>query len=243
MKLVPLLLSTLFSSCASTASCLYGVTDCGPNNSCVKISQKEADCRAYSSNLPEVLFPMSSSPEVYCDQGNLAPNGSSHAFNNTSFSLDLMTNRNLPAATIKAGVGGQVIAYNKCVKKNDECGNGFGNHVLILNDDGYLFFYAHLEKVLVKTGELIKKGQNLGIEGNTGWTGENNRHLHFSVHYSWKKLGLDYLKTNVGHLPDSVPFKINVCQPNYSDCKIKFTDSRDLKCTRTTNKVEWLKVL
>lgn len=132
------------------------------------------------------------------------------------------------AGTAIAASTGTVISYSDCKNKNDQCGNGFGNYVQILRNDGYLLFYAHLDKVFVQTGDKVKVGQKIGIEGNTGWTGENNRHLHFSVHFNWKDLGYEALKNNVGWLPNSVPFRmIN-------------SDSRDIRCTRVTGHLDWL---
>jgi murein DD-endopeptidase MepM/ murein hydrolase activator NlpD len=61
----------------------------------------------------------------------------------------------------------------------DSCGLGLGNHIRILHKDGFVSFYVHLEKVLVETGDLVKAGQPIGIEGWTGLAG--HRHLHWDV--------------------------------------------------------------
>ena len=56
-----------------------------------------------------------------------------------------------------------------------------GNHVVIDIGNGMYTFYAHLQKgsVLVKKGQLVKRGQALGKLGNTGNT--SAPHLHFHV--------------------------------------------------------------
>lgn len=62
-----------------------------------------------------------------------------------------------------------------------------GNLVKVRNDTtGYTIYYQHLESVSVTLNSTIKKGQVLGIEGNTGrvWSanGGTGIHLHFEVH-------------------------------------------------------------
>lgn len=62
-----------------------------------------------------------------------------------------------------------------------------GNLVKVRNDiTGYTVYYQHLESVSVTLNSTVKKGQVLGIEGNTGrvWSanGGTGIHLHFEVH-------------------------------------------------------------
>jgi murein DD-endopeptidase MepM/ murein hydrolase activator NlpD len=56
-----------------------------------------------------------------------------------------------------------------------------GNHIVIKHQDGSVAQYWHLEQngVLVKVGELVKKGQVIGLSGNTGYTAFP--HLHFQI--------------------------------------------------------------
>jgi murein DD-endopeptidase MepM/ murein hydrolase activator NlpD len=58
---------------------------------------------------------------------------------------------------------------------------GDGNHIIVQHDDGSTAHYWHLEKngVLVKVGEIVKKGQLIGYSGNTGYTAFP--HLHFQI--------------------------------------------------------------
>lgn len=221
-------------------SCQYGVDQCGKNQACVQFYPDDARCMNLPAIAIDITFPMQAEYGAWCDQGPLSPIGNSHAFTNTSFALDLSSNRNHSAAKIIASSAGKVITYNKCKTQNDDCGGGFGNYVQILREDGVMLFYAHLDEVYFKTGDHVSPGQIIGLEGNTGWTGKENRHLHFSVHHDWRELGFDYLSKNVGHTPKSVPFNINACQPNQLNCGNKFIDVRKLKCTRVTNQIDWL---
>jgi peptidoglycan hydrolase CwlO-like protein len=61
--------------------------------------------------------------------------------------------------------------------------SSYGNVVFIThNVDGKIWttVYAHMEKRDVKEGEIVKKGQQLGLMGNTGRS--FGAHLHFELH-------------------------------------------------------------
>ena len=58
--------------------------------------------------------------------------------------------------------------------------------------DGYTVMYAHLSKVLVQEGEMVKKGQKVAESGNTGLS--TGPHLHYSLWKGEKLLDpMDYL--------------------------------------------------
>ncbi len=56
---------------------------------------------------------------------------------------------------------------------------GYGYYVMVRHNDGNTTLYAHLSKISVKTWETVKKGQNIGLSGNTG--NSTGPHLHFEV--------------------------------------------------------------
>lgn len=55
----------------------------------------------------------------------------------------------------------------------------WGNYVKLIANDGTLIFYCHMSKRLVKKGDKVKKGDPIGIEGNTGYS--FGSHCHFEV--------------------------------------------------------------
>jgi hypothetical protein len=64
--------------------------------------------------------------------------------------------------------------------------------VAVQAGDGTVHYYCHLASRAVKYGDKIKKGQRIGIMGNTGYS--FGAHLHFEVRRNNKAINAaDYL--------------------------------------------------
>ncbi len=55
-----------------------------------------------------------------------------------------------------------------------------GNHIIVDHTRGLQTEYMHLNKMLVKRGESVTKGQQIGLMGTTGRS--TGTHLHYEVH-------------------------------------------------------------
>lgn len=58
---------------------------------------------------------------------------------------------------------------------------GLGHHIVISHENGYETLFAHMSKRLVKRGQQVKRGQEIGLVGNTGRS--TGSHLHYEIHY------------------------------------------------------------
>ena len=80
-------------------------------------------------------------------------------------------------ADIKAFVEGKVI-FAMFAPLGTGVG-GFGNAVLIQDKNGYVHLYGHLFSIAVKVGDVVKQGQVIGKQGNTGQSAGS--HLHYEI--------------------------------------------------------------
>lgn len=55
----------------------------------------------------------------------------------------------------------------------------YGNLVKIKHDNGYETYYAHCNKLLVKVGDIVEKGQLIAKMGMTG--NATGSHIHFEI--------------------------------------------------------------
>ncbi len=56
---------------------------------------------------------------------------------------------------------------------------GYGNYVVIVHRGGLVTLYGHLHKSIVKAGDQVAQGQQIGYEGSTG--NSTGPHLHFEL--------------------------------------------------------------
>lgn len=168
-----------FPSCKSQQICIR------------KEKDKPAICETapLTAPLKDLGLPFDPKEEVYCTHSS---GSGSHSWTNAFYALDLASSYDKPASTILASADGKAFVFlgedgKPCPEpvgkpqkaESSDCGNSWGNHIKVLHDGGYYTFYVHLNRVLVKNGSLVKKGQPIGIEGWTGAAG--HRHLHWSV--------------------------------------------------------------
>ncbi len=93
---------------------------------------------------------------------------------------------------IGASYGTNILAANSGTVIKAGYNSSYGYMVMIDHGGGIVTLYAHSSKLLVKTGDVVKKGQTIALIGSTGMS--TGPHLHFEVRVNGVyKNPLDYV--------------------------------------------------
>lgn len=105
--------------------------------------------------------------------------GFSHNDDENHHAVDFAADIGTPVLAARAGTVMQVESDFDKASLSAERFGGRANFVRILHDDGTMAVYAHLkvEGVTVRIGQRVRRGQTIGLSGNTGFT--TGPHLHF----------------------------------------------------------------
>ena len=74
--------------------------------------------------------------------------------------------------TVTAAAPGVIVAVG-------HSGVGYGNYVVIGHGGGIMTLYGHLLETDVLVGDVVGRGQRIGLEGSTGWS--TGPHVHFEL--------------------------------------------------------------
>jgi murein DD-endopeptidase MepM/ murein hydrolase activator NlpD len=89
--------------------------------------------------------------------------------------------RKHPGIDFAAKKGAPIYAAADGVIKLARYNGGYGNCVFVDHLYGYETRYGHMSKILVRSGQKVKRGEKIGLVGKTGIA--TAPHLHFEVHY------------------------------------------------------------
>ena len=121
----------------------------------------------------------------------------SHTDAQNLYAVDFAADIGTPVLAARDGVVMQVESDFAKAGLSLEKFGGRANFVRILHEDGTMALYAHLQEsgVLVRVGQRVRAGQEIGLSGNTGFT--TGPHLHFVV------------QVNRGMRLESIPFRMH----------------------------------
>ena len=80
------------------------------------------------------------------------------------------------------------------IKQASYTTGGYGKRILIDHGYGYKTLYGHCSKILVEVGQHVKRGEVIGLVGNTGLS--TRSHLHYEVRVNNKPVNPIYYYAN-----------------------------------------------
>ena len=87
---------------------------------------------------------------------------------------------------MRAGMNTPVYATADAVVEYSGLEKGYGRLIILDHTYGFRTYFAHLNKIKVKNGQFVKKGELIGYTGNSGVS--NGPHLHYEVRFIQRSL-------------------------------------------------------
>jgi hypothetical protein len=182
---------------ASTTACAVGErTACAAGSYCAaELDRKTMTCPVMGACAPlpapadlVLSLPVPAGARVFCSKGSLTEPGDTHSTCSDSrrFALDLASSAFEAPLLVLASADGVAHGWGHCPttdlnhQEPDSCNLGLGNVVRVQHAGGLFSQYAHLSAILIAPGQAVRRGDPIGVEGNTGAAGP--KHLHFSLH-------------------------------------------------------------
>ncbi len=222
---------------ALIAACTVGGSECPKGSFCTaEWNDKAQTCPGVGQceplpAIPSATFslPVPKGEAVYCGKKGPAKPGDSHNGCNPSnrFAVDLVSSAFTPPHLVVSSADGVAWPVGGCFTKDlthqdgeDFCNQGWGNYVRVQHEGGLYSQYAHLAAILVDAGKAVKRGDPIGIEGNTGIAGA--KHIHWSVHRGTAKDGGPSIPFKVATSSGPVPLSDLACGDWTKDAKPDF---------------------
>jgi murein DD-endopeptidase MepM/ murein hydrolase activator NlpD len=140
----------------------------------------------YTEQDEKALFPVTPFSELPKESKLIIENGHLSYFS-MPYSGILTSNYGWREGKVHKGIdidlrkGDQVVSAFDGKVRIARVQGGYGNVVVIMHPNGLETVYAHLSKLKVKPGEVVRSGQVIGLGGNTGHS--SGSHLHFEIRY------------------------------------------------------------
>lgn len=79
----------------------------------------------------------------------------------------------------RAPIGTKVVAMNSGVVRINQEFRNHGKTLVIDHGLGLMSFYLHMSEISPKVGDVVERGQTIGLSGDSGYT--MGAHLHFAI--------------------------------------------------------------
>lgn len=140
------------------------------------------EVKVQQQNYAQILRKYETNKEFFAALPALKPMRGRYATNKYGMRMHpvLGVMKNHRGLDIAGDVGTEVFAAGDgVVSMAGRSGGGYGNIVVINHGYGYQTLYAHLSKVLVRSGKKVKRGDLIAKSGKTGLV--SGPHLHYEV--------------------------------------------------------------
>jgi hypothetical protein len=142
------------------------------------ISAAFAQCHDPDAYVPGFFLPLACGTSTTITQGN----NSSFSHNGHSrYAFDFSLPRGTPLVAIDDGI---VAFADGSTRPGDPCWSGGGsscigeaNYIVVEHPDGSQSMYAHLNEPSLSVGDVVLRGEQVGLSGGTGWSTGPHAHV------------------------------------------------------------------
>jgi len=163
------------------------LVDVGPAVEQMYVVESELDkllrqARFEKENFEEIYSSLSERKKILDHTPSIKPT-SGYLSCGFGMRIDPFTGRKQPhqGVDLAADVGTPVYAPADGIVSYVGRDVGLGKLVRINHLHNYITVYAHLSRIAVKRGQYVRRGQIIGVVGNTGYS--TGPHLHYEVHH------------------------------------------------------------
>jgi murein DD-endopeptidase MepM/ murein hydrolase activator NlpD len=79
--------------------------------------------------------------------------------------------------------------------------SGFGRLIILQHNYGFRTYFGHLNKIVIKSGQFVKKGELIAYTGNSGLS--SGPHLHYEIRFKRKVIDpFRFVKWNINNYKD-----------------------------------------
>ena len=106
--------------------------------------------------------------------------------------IDMRAEMNTPVYATADGIVEWAGVHNR---------SGFGKLVILQHNYGFRAYYGHLNKIVIKSGKFVKKGDLIAYTGNSGMS--SGPHLHYEIRFIQRAVNpYEFVKWSVKNYKD-----------------------------------------